>query len=77
MLSRSLRGGADGARSGGHDRGPAAHAARTRLGPADRPRPLGPPRPCGGGVGPHYVAGTCFFTTKGDNRVWAYDAVGE
>ncbi|TCJ33215.1 alkaline phosphatase PhoX [Parafrankia sp. BMG5.11] len=30
-----------------------------------------------GGEGCHYVAGTCFFTTKGDNRVWAYDAVGE
>ncbi|GAB3662235.1 PhoX family protein [Glycomyces tarimensis] len=28
-----------------------------------------------GGEGCYYAAGTCFFTTKGDNRVWAYDAV--
>ncbi|HEY0640655.1 MAG TPA: alkaline phosphatase PhoX [Pseudonocardiaceae bacterium] len=28
-----------------------------------------------GGEGCHYAAGTCWFTTKGDNRVWAYDAV--
>lgn len=27
-----------------------------------------------GGEGCYYRAGTCFFTTKGDNRVWAYDA---
>ncbi|TWF96057.1 alkaline phosphatase PhoX [Saccharopolyspora dendranthemae] len=27
-----------------------------------------------GGEGAHYRNGTCFFTTKGDNRVWAYDA---
>jgi hypothetical protein len=25
----------------------------------------------------HYVAGLCYFTTKGDGRVWAYDAVNE
>ncbi|GAA2800789.1 alkaline phosphatase PhoX [Saccharopolyspora taberi] len=28
-----------------------------------------------GGEGAFYRNGTCFFTTKGDNRVWAYDAV--
>ncbi|WP_180687058.1 alkaline phosphatase PhoX [Streptomyces gossypiisoli] len=28
-----------------------------------------------GGEGCHYKSGTCFFTTKGDNRVWAYNAV--
>jgi secreted PhoX family phosphatase len=28
-----------------------------------------------GGEGCHYQSGTCFFTTKGDNRVWCYDAV--
>jgi len=28
-----------------------------------------------GGEGCHYSAGVCYFTTKGDNRVWAYDAV--
>ncbi|MCI0384957.1 alkaline phosphatase PhoX [Streptomyces sp. CNQ085] len=27
-----------------------------------------------GGEGCHYAGGTCWFTTKGDNRVWAYDA---
>ncbi|WP_327269574.1 PhoX family protein [Streptomyces sp. NBC_01218] len=27
-----------------------------------------------GGEGCFYAAGTCWFTTKGDNRVWAYDA---
>ncbi|WP_165984709.1 alkaline phosphatase PhoX [Streptomyces sp. YIM 98790] len=27
-----------------------------------------------GGEGCYYASGTCFFTTKGDNRVWAYDA---
>jgi hypothetical protein len=27
-----------------------------------------------GGEGCHYANGTCWFTTKGDNRVWAYDA---
>lgn len=30
-----------------------------------------------GGEGCHYAAGTCWFTTKGDNRVWAYDAVNQ
>ncbi len=30
-----------------------------------------------GGEGCHYHAGTCYFTTKGDNRVWAYDAVNQ
>ncbi|MCL7456774.1 alkaline phosphatase PhoX [Micromonospora echinofusca] len=28
-----------------------------------------------GGEGCWYADGTCWFTTKGDNRVWAYDAV--
>ncbi|MCI2417354.1 PhoX family protein [Saccharopolyspora sp. K220] len=28
-----------------------------------------------GGEGAYYRNGTCFFTSKGDNRVWAYDAV--
>ncbi|MBB6035169.1 alkaline phosphatase PhoX [Phytomonospora endophytica] len=28
-----------------------------------------------GGEGCHYAAGVCYFTTKGDDRVWAYDAV--
>lgn len=28
-----------------------------------------------GGEGCHYADGVCFFTTKGDNRVWAYDTV--
>jgi secreted PhoX family phosphatase len=27
-----------------------------------------------GGEGCHYASGTCWFTTKGDNRVWAFDA---
>ncbi|SFC70323.1 alkaline phosphatase PhoX [Streptomyces aidingensis] len=27
-----------------------------------------------GGEGCHYHDGVCYFTTKGDNRVWAYDA---
>jgi secreted PhoX family phosphatase len=27
-----------------------------------------------GGEGCYYRAGTCYFTTKGDNRVWAFDA---
>ncbi|MEO5877044.1 MAG: alkaline phosphatase PhoX [Streptosporangiaceae bacterium] len=26
-----------------------------------------------GGEGCHYADGICYFTTKGDNRVWAYD----
>ncbi|ROO58497.1 uncharacterized protein DUF839 [Micromonospora sp. Llam0] len=30
-----------------------------------------------GGEGCHYADGVCWFTTKGDNRVWAYDAVGQ
>jgi secreted PhoX family phosphatase len=28
-----------------------------------------------GGEGCYYRAGICYFTTKGDNRVWAYNAV--
>jgi uncharacterized protein DUF839 len=28
-----------------------------------------------GGEGCYYTGGVCYFTTKGDNRVWAYDAV--
>ncbi|GLZ11739.1 hypothetical protein Acsp04_19740 [Actinomadura sp. NBRC 104425] len=27
-----------------------------------------------GGEGCYYTGGVCYFTTKGDNRVWAYDA---
>ncbi|MEV3926703.1 alkaline phosphatase PhoX [Actinomadura coerulea] len=27
-----------------------------------------------GGEGCYYTRGVCYFTTKGDNRVWAYDA---
>ncbi|PLW72599.1 DUF839 domain-containing protein [Streptomyces sp. SCUT-3] len=27
-----------------------------------------------GGEGCYYADGVCYFTTKGDNRVWAYDA---
>ncbi|GAB3160613.1 DUF839 domain-containing protein [Micromonospora sonneratiae] len=30
-----------------------------------------------GGEGCWYDRDTCWFTTKGDNRVWAYDAVGQ
>ncbi|MFY1700947.1 alkaline phosphatase PhoX [Micromonospora sp. WMMA1923] len=30
-----------------------------------------------GGEGCWYDRGTCWFTTKGDNRVWAYDAVNQ
>ncbi|WP_151773110.1 alkaline phosphatase PhoX [Streptomyces abyssomicinicus] len=30
-----------------------------------------------GGEGCHYANGTCWFTTKGDNRVWAYDAAAQ
>ncbi len=30
-----------------------------------------------GGEGCHYSRGFCYFTTKGDNRVWAYDADNE
>ena len=30
-----------------------------------------------GGEGCYYAGGTCWFTTKGDNRVWAYDAVNQ
>jgi len=33
-------------------------------------------KPFNGGEGCYYAGGTCWFTTKGDNRVWAYDAVG-
>ncbi|HEX2134186.1 MAG TPA: alkaline phosphatase PhoX [Actinophytocola sp.] len=32
-------------------------------------------KPFDGGEGCYYADGTCWFTTKGDNRVWAYDAV--
>ncbi|MGH3761157.1 alkaline phosphatase PhoX [Actinophytocola sp.] len=31
-------------------------------------------KPFDGGEGCFYANGTCWFTTKGDNRVWAYDA---
>jgi secreted PhoX family phosphatase len=30
-----------------------------------------------GGEGCWYTQGVCYFTTKGDNRVWAYDAVNQ
>ncbi|MGI5169227.1 alkaline phosphatase PhoX [Spirillospora sp. CA-253888] len=30
-----------------------------------------------GGEGCYYARGVCYFTTKGDNRVWAYDAAAE
>ncbi|WP_329520403.1 alkaline phosphatase PhoX [Spirillospora sp. NBC_01491] len=30
-----------------------------------------------GGEGCYYARGVCYFTTKGDNRVWAYDAGAE
>ena len=30
-----------------------------------------------GGEGCYYAGGVCYFTTKGDNRVWAYDAVNQ
>lgn len=30
-----------------------------------------------GGEGCYYTHGVCYFTTKGDNRVWAYDAAAE
>ncbi|WP_018656633.1 alkaline phosphatase PhoX [Actinomadura flavalba] len=30
-----------------------------------------------GGEGCYYAAGVCYFTTKGDNRVWAYEAATE
>ncbi|MET9392094.1 alkaline phosphatase PhoX [Streptomyces sp. NPDC006624] len=30
-----------------------------------------------GGEGCHYANGTCWFTTKGDNRVWQYDAAAQ
>ncbi|MFD4989917.1 alkaline phosphatase PhoX [Streptomyces sp. NPDC058374] len=30
-----------------------------------------------GGEGCHYADGTCWFTTKGDNRVWRYDAAAQ
>jgi secreted PhoX family phosphatase len=30
-----------------------------------------------GGEGCWYTSGVCYFTTKGDNRVWAYNAAGQ
>lgn len=30
-----------------------------------------------GGEGCYYANGVCFFTTKGDNRVWRYDAAAQ
>ncbi|GAA4555744.1 alkaline phosphatase PhoX [Planotetraspora kaengkrachanensis] len=30
-----------------------------------------------GGEGCHYSAGFCYFTTRGDDRMWAYDAAGD
>ncbi|WP_228984663.1 alkaline phosphatase PhoX, partial [Streptomyces sp. DH12] len=30
-----------------------------------------------GGEGCHYANDTCWFTTKGDNRVWRYDAAAQ
>ncbi|HZG06917.1 MAG TPA: alkaline phosphatase PhoX [Streptomyces sp.] len=35
---------------------------------------VGAARHFDGGEGCHYANGVCWFTTKGDNRVWAYDA---
>ncbi|MCM6772514.1 PhoX family protein [Nocardia sp. CDC159] len=59
-------------------------AGQGAVGWADVPDPDGSPtrtrrqvaaaRKFNGGEGCYYRAGTCFFTTKGDNRVWAYDA---
>ncbi|WP_338760219.1 alkaline phosphatase PhoX [Nocardia vulneris] len=34
-------------------------------------------KPFNGGEGCYYAAGTCWFTTKGDNRVWAYEAASK
>ncbi|WP_434743232.1 alkaline phosphatase PhoX [Micromonospora sp. SH-82] len=34
-------------------------------------------KPFFGGEGCWYDRGVCYFTTQGDNRVWAYDAVNE
>ncbi|WP_329092891.1 alkaline phosphatase PhoX [Streptosporangium sp. NBC_01469] len=38
---------------------------------------VGDARRFSGGEGCHYADGLCFFTTRGDNRVWAYDAERE
>ncbi|GAB2674447.1 PhoX family protein [Saccharopolyspora gloriosae] len=46
---------------------PAATTARTR-------EQVAAAKHFDGGEGAYYRAGTCYFTTKGDNRVWAYDA---
>ncbi|MBQ0927038.1 alkaline phosphatase PhoX [Saccharopolyspora endophytica] len=56
----------------------------TALSWVDVPDPDGSPTPTrdqvsgakifNGGEGAFYRNGTCYFTTKGDNRVWAYDA---
>lgn len=46
--------------------------------PAALPRPtrhqVKEARHFDGGEGCYYADGVCYFTTKGDNRVWAYDA---
>ncbi|RJL32754.1 alkaline phosphatase PhoX [Bailinhaonella thermotolerans] len=36
---------------------------------------VGAARHFSGGEGCHYAAGVCYFTAKGDRKVWAYDAV--
>ena len=47
----------------------------TRTARPPRPATRSPARSVfNGGEGCFYAAGTCWFTTKGDNRVWAYDA---
>ena len=46
---------------------PAARSTRTRY-------QVAAAKPFHGGEGAYYRAGTCYFTTKGDNRIWAYDA---
>ncbi|HET9518243.1 MAG TPA: alkaline phosphatase PhoX [Actinoplanes sp.] len=47
---------------------PAARTTRTR-------NQVAGARRFNGGEGCYYAHGICYFTTKGDNRVWAYDAV--
>jgi len=37
---------------------------------------VGAARHFDGGEGCWYAGGVCYFTSKGDNRVWAFDAVG-
>ncbi|GHH62636.1 hypothetical protein GCM10017673_02200 [Streptosporangium violaceochromogenes] len=59
---------------------PGAGAVTWRRVPDPSARPgatrhqVGAARRFDGGEGCHYAGGVCFFTTKGDNRVWGYDA---